>query len=242
MAHTGATEANASRYFAAMAGIAAVVSVIMTPAPAAAGPVDGTTTGAFSIDNCTGGLVCDTPSANVFSYSFLGIGGNSLTAVATNFAEGSTPAQVMLAELFWENGFSLPGSAELNLDLTISFSVPAIGDQPAGSLDLTLNNFLLAPERLVLPDISGVTLDFGAVEITDLFYELENPFDTFFFVNKLVNRPDGTTAWRLSSGKSEALFIKGTIQAVPEPTTLAVLGLGLVGLGFAVRRRQQRSV
>jgi hypothetical protein len=133
-------------------------------------------------------------------------------------------------------------AGEFHTPNTLDFSTPALNQQArvdilAGGAD----PFSLAPADVLLmalltqpgdPLISGYT--HYSVEITDLlnanlnvpltlrFAEVDNVFTFQFGV-------DNVSISALSAG------------SVPEPATLALLGIALIGLGFSRRRTRQAS-
>jgi hypothetical protein len=60
--------------------------------------------------------------------------------------------------------------------------------------------------------------DYGSVDFSDIYSSIDEPDRTF-----------GVITW---------LLVKDTVASVPEPSIVALMGLGIFGIGLARRRRQ----
>ena len=72
---------------------------------------------------------------------------------------------------------------------------------------------------------------------TNVFGNINDPMP---YISPALNSLSyGQVLWSNSDGVPAAtLNIQYTTQAVPEPVTLALFGLGLAGLGFAQKKRK----
>ncbi len=109
-----------------------------------------------------------------------------------------------------------PHGAVVNTNVASAFQLGL----PAGALMLDAANAVA-----VLDD--GLGLGAGAGKL--IVYGDVNMFDGPGNYNG-INKDDNLTLWRNT-------FELGSVSDIPEPTTLAVLGLGLAGIGFSRRKR-----
>ena len=226
-------------------------------------PIVGTSFGSFSslgsCDNSGGSRDCRivTTAANgpdtqvqwgSTSDSTEFVSPSTLTSVDLNINAGTPALGTQIGRLDWFNSATIAAedldSLSVDWKLTLAFTSP---NSASGSevFDLTIDNPLNPAGDLVhgllLADLNSLDakINLNGVSITNLRYAVVDSAatsGTSYFSNNV---------WFNDENNWSSLYIMADFTAtatkVPEPTTLALLGLGLLIAGWSVHRRARQN-
>jgi len=185
-----------------------------------ASQLSGTSSGQYGLYALYQGTGTFNTTASGTVFSFTPGGSLSLFADAQANTEFKQPANGVL-------GFTTSNDAD---DVLIATGIPTSGE---GRLDPTLST--CGPSSGINCGSFGASSTFNLTAAGSEYFVAPNPFYNISFQSGQLNNftPSGT---QVINGSLDVIF--GGSSEVPEPATVAMVGLGLLGLGLSRRRKQ----